>query len=214
MESFVEDLLDDVASIGGGWLLLAAFLLAFAETALFADLVVPGEVGLIVAGAAAARGDDPHLAAMIAAASLGATIGDSVGWLIGRVVGVPFLERFAWTRKHLVPKVERARKYFTRRGAAAVFLGRFIGALRAVVSVVAGMSGMPYRRFLPWNVLASVVWTALVVSAGYFFGRNVKSLVGDVALLVAAAIVSTVALWWLVQRRRRAREAAEIVDPH
>jgi membrane protein DedA with SNARE-associated domain len=206
VESFVEDLLDDIASIGGGWLLLAAFLLAFAETALFADLVVPGEVGLIVAGAAAARGDDPHLAPLIAAAALGATIGDSVGWVLGRYVGVRFVERFAWTRRHLAPKVERAREYFTRRGAAAVFFGRFIGALRAVVSVVAGMSGMPYRRFLPWNVLASLAWTALVVSAGYFFGRNVESLVGDVGLVVAAAIIAAAVLWWLVQRRRRSRE--------
>jgi len=208
VESFVEDLLDDVASIGGGWLLLAAFLLAFAETALFTDLIVPGEVGLIVAGAAAARGDDPHLVPLIAVAALGATLGDSVGWAIGRFVGVPFVERYAWTRKHLRPKVERAREYFTRRGAAAVFLGRFIGALRAVVSVVAGMSGMPYRRFLPWNVLASVAWTALVLSAGYFFGRNVESVVGDVGLVVAASIIAAVGLWWLVRRRRRARSDA------
>jgi undecaprenyl-diphosphatase len=208
MESFVEDLLDEVASIGGGWLLLAAFLLAFAETALFADLVVPGEVGLIVAGAAAARGGDPHLAPLIAAAALGATLGDSVGWLLGRTVGTRFVERFEWTRKRLRPRVERARGYFTRRGAAAVFLGRFVGALRAVVSVVAGMSGMPYRRFLPWNVLASIVWTALVVSAGYFFGRNVESLVGDVGVVVAAAILAGVILWWLVRRRRRSHAPA------
>ena len=97
MESFVEDLLDEIASIGGGWLLLAAFLLAFAETALFADLIVPGEVGLIVAGAAAARGDDPHLAPLIVAAAIGATLGDSAGWLLGRTVGTDFVERHDWT---------------------------------------------------------------------------------------------------------------------
>lgn len=205
MESFLEGVLDDIASIGGGWLLLVVFLLAFAETALFMDLIVPGEVGLIVVGAAAARGDEPHLAALIVAASLGATLGDSVGWAIGRYVGADLIERFEWTRKHLGPKVERARTYFTKRGAAAVFFGRFVGALRAVVSVVAGMSDMPYRRFLPWNALASIAWTGLVVSAGYFFGRNVESVVGEVGLIVAATIVASVLIWWFVRHRRAPR---------
>ncbi|MBM3673112.1 MAG: hypothetical protein FJW86_13160 [Actinobacteria bacterium] len=94
MESFITDLLEDVASIGGGWLLLVAFFLAFAETALFADLIVPGEVGLIVAGAAAARGDEPPLVALIAVAALGATLGDSVGWLLGKKFGVRLIEKF------------------------------------------------------------------------------------------------------------------------
>lgn len=208
MESFIEDLLDDVASIGAGWLLLVAFFLAFAETALFADLIVPGEVGLIVAGAAAARGDEPPLAALIAVAALGATLGDSVGWLLGKKFGTRLIERFEWTRKRLGPKVEQARAYFTRRGAAAVFLGRFVGALRAVVSVVAGMSGMPYKRFMPWNVLASIVWTGLIVSAGYFFGRNVESVVGDIGLGIAGAVIVALALFWWIKRRRRARQPA------
>lgn len=203
MESFIEGVLDDVAGIGGPWLLVAVFLLAFAETALFTDLIVPGEVGLIVVGAAAARGDEPHLVALIAVASLGATLGDSVGWTLGRYVGAGLIDRFEWTRKRLGPKVERARVYFTDRGAAAVFFGRFVGALRAVVSVVAGMSGMPFRRFLPWNVLASIVWTGVVTSAGYFFGRNVESIVGDVGLIVAIVIVTGGLALWLIRRRRR-----------
>jgi len=89
-----------------------------------------------------------------------------------------------------------------------VFLGRFVGALRAVVSVVAGMSDMPYRRFLPWNVLASVVWSGLVVSAGYFFGRNVESVVGDIGLGIAGAIVFGVAVYWWIKRRRRTQQPA------
>jgi membrane protein DedA with SNARE-associated domain len=208
VESFITDLLDDVASIGPELLLLTAFLLAFAETALFTDLVVPGEVGLIVAGAAAARGEEPHLALLIVAASLGATLGDSVGWLLGKHVGMPLIERFEWTRKRLVPKVERARGYFEKRGGAAVFLGRFVGALRAVVSVVAGMGGMPYQRFLPWNVLASVLWTGLVVSAGYFFGRNVESVVGDIGFGIAGAIVVGALAWWWFRRKHRAKQPA------
>lgn len=204
VEGFVEDLLDEVARIGGGWLHVAAFLLAFGETAFLTDLLIPGEVGMVVIGAAGARGDEP-LPTLIAAAALGATLGDSVGWVLGRTVAPRLIARYEWTRRHVQPKVDRAHVYFERRGGAAVFLGRFVGALRSVVSVVAGMSGMPYRRFLPWNIAASVVWTGAVVSLGFFFGRNVKSLVSDVALGIAGAIIVIAVVVWLVVRARRRR---------
>jgi membrane-associated protein len=202
VEALVEDLLDDVARIGGVWLHVAAFLLAFGETAFLTDLLVPGEVGMVVVGAAGARGNEP-LPTLIAAAALGATVGDSVGWVLGRTVAPRLIERYAWTRRHVQPKVERAHAYFEQRGGAAVFLGRFVGALRSVVSVVAGMSGMPFRRFLAWNVAASIAWAGAVVSLGYFFGRNVESLVSDLALIIAAAIVAGAVVVWLVVRARR-----------
>jgi membrane-associated protein len=202
VETFLESVLDDIATLGGGWLLLAAFLLAFGETAFLADLFVPGEVGLVVVGAAAARGGD-SLVAMIAAAAAGATLGDSVGWLLGRYGATRLVERWAWTRRRVAPKVDQARGYFERRGGGAVFVGRFVGAVRAVVSVVAGMSGMPYWRFLGWNVLASLAWTGLVVSAGYFLGRHADSIVAEIALLVAIAVGAFAALWWLVRRFAR-----------
>lgn len=99
MESFVEGVLDDVARVGGGWLHLAAFLLALGETAVLTDLVVPGEIGMVVVGAAGARIDEP-LPTLILAAAAGATVGDSIGWLLGRTVAPKVIERFAWTRKY------------------------------------------------------------------------------------------------------------------
>lgn len=215
MEGVVENLLDDIGALGVFWLLLAAFLLAFGETAFLTDLIVPGEAGLVVVGAATARGGHP-LPAIIAAAALGATLGDSVGWLLGRYAANPLVGRWGWTRQRLAPKVERARGHFERRGGAAIFLGRFVGAIRAVVSVVAGMSGMPYPRFLAWNVLASVAWTGLVVSAGYFLGRHADSLVADIGLLVAIVLGSLALLWWLGHRlalERASRRADARVPP-
>lgn len=201
VEGVIEDLLDDIARIGGGWLHLASFLLAFGETAFLTDLIVPGEIGMVVVGAAGARIDEP-LPTLILAAAFGAALGDSIGWLLGRTVAPKVIQRFAWTRKHLQPKVERAHAYFERRGGAAIFFGRFVGALRSVVSLVAGMSGMPYRRFLPWNIAASLVWAGAVVSVGYFFGRNVKSLVSEVSLIIAGVVVVGALVTWLVLRRR------------
>jgi membrane-associated protein len=205
VEGLVEQLLDDVASVGGDWLLLAAFLLALGETAFLTDLLVPGEVGLVVVGAAGERAGEP-LAALVAAAALGATIGDSIGWLIGRYGATRLVERWPWVRRRFGHSLDRAHRYFERRGGFAVFAGRFVGALRAVVSVVAGMNGMPYLRFLAWNAAASVLWTGLVVSAGFHLGRNAEHLVSDVALGVTALVAGGFVAW-LVARRLRRRAA-------
>lgn len=70
------------------------------------------------------------------------------------------------------------------------------------------LSGMPYRRFLPWNVAASLAWASVVVSLGYLFGRNVKSLVSDLSLVIAGVIVVGAIAVWVIVRRRRRREAA------
>lgn len=180
----------------------AAFFLAFAECALFLDLVVPGEAGMVVAGAAAARADVP-LPSMIAAAAAGAILGDSVGYAIGRRWGLALVRRWEPVRRRLEPRVERAQEYFADHGGLAVFLGRFVGVVRGVVPVVAGTARMPYRRFLPWNIAASLVWTGAVVSAGYLIGRNVESLVSRASLVVAGVVVVGVGTWWVVARRRR-----------
>jgi membrane protein DedA with SNARE-associated domain len=201
VEAFVERLLDDVAAAGSGWLLFAAFLLAFGETAFLLDLLVPGEVGLVFVGAAAARGG-VSLAAMIAVATIGATLGDSAGWVLGRYGAAQVIQRWEWTRRRFGRKLDRARAYFEHRGGAAVFFGRFIGAIRAVVSVVAGMGSMSYWRFLGWNVAASLVWTGSVVSAGYFLGRHADSLIADVGLFLSLAVALVALLWWLARRSR------------
>jgi len=182
----------------------AAFLLAFSECALFMDLVVPGEAGMVVAGAAAARAEVP-LVTMIAAAAVGAIAGDSVSYWMGRRFGMRLIRRWEPVRRRLEPRVERSHAYFAQRGGTAVFLGRFVGAVRGVVPAVAGMSAMPYRRFLSWNVLASIVWTSAVVSAGYLLGRNVEKVVSKASLAITLVVVGVAVTWWLVRRRNRSR---------
>jgi membrane-associated protein len=197
-----ERLLDAVAEIGTPGLYFVTAFLAFAECALFLDIVVPGETGMVVAGAAGARAD-ASLPLLIGAAAAGATIGDSVSYALGRYVGLPLVHRWGWARRRLEPKVEQGHAYFQRRGGAAVFLGRFVGFIRGVVPFVAGTARMPYRRFLAWNVAASICWTGLVISAGYLLGRNIETLVDNIALVVAIAVVVGFGGWLLYRRARR-----------
>jgi len=202
MEQLIEGLLDDAGRAGLAWVALAAFLFAFAETALFTDLLVPGEVGMILVGAVSARAE-LDVWWVILAAAVGATLGDSVGWWLGARFGLRILSRFPKLERRLSPAVERAHRYFEVRGGAVVFWGRFVGALRGVVSLVAGTAGMPYKRFLAWNALASICWTTTVILAGYAFGRNVDAVLSEIGLAVAGTIVVVGITVFLLRRRWR-----------
>jgi membrane protein DedA with SNARE-associated domain len=212
MSSLAERLLDNIADLGPVVLHLVVFFLAFSETALFLDLVIPGEAGMVVAGAAAERAG-ASLPTMILAAAAGAIAGDTVSYLIGRRYGMRLIQRWGPIRRRLEPRAERAHDFFERHGGAAVFIGRFVGVVRGVIPAVAGMAKMPYGRFLAWNVAASIAWTAAVISAGYLLGRNIEKVVSRVGLVITLVVVVSVAGWWWYRRRHRAPHAEVTGSP-
>jgi len=200
----LERIIEMVSNLGALGLAAAASLLAFAETGIGLDLVVPGEAGMVVVGAAAEEGGHP-IWVVILGAAVGATLGDCVSYAIGRRWGLRILERFDLTRRRLVPAVRRAEPFFERRGGLAVFLGRWVGALRAVVPVVAGTAKMPFPRFLAWNVAASIAWSTAVVGAGYAFGMPAARLVDSAGLWVYAGVVGVLLGVWVWRRSRASR---------
>ena len=137
-------------------------------------------------------------------AAVGATLGDCVSDAIGRRWGLRVLQRFEVTRRRLVPAVRAPEPFFARWGGLAVFLGRWVGALRAVVPLVAGTAKMPFTRFLVWNVAASITWSAAVVGAGYAFGMPAARAVDRAGLWVYAGVAVVVLGVWLFRRSRRA----------
>jgi membrane protein DedA with SNARE-associated domain len=134
-------------------------------------------------------------------AAIGATAGDTVSYAIGRRWGLPLLKRWRLSRR-LVPKAEEAQGWFDRHGGRAVFVGRWIGALRAIVPVVAGTARMPFGRFLAWNVLASLTWAGAAVTLGYLFGNAAARAVERAGIWVYVGVAVAAAAWWIVRRRR------------
>jgi undecaprenyl-diphosphatase len=155
---------------------------------------LPGEAALLTAAALAAAG---HLSlpAVIGAAAAGAIAGDTGGYWIGRTGGLALLRRYGRFWRLDESKLTRARQFFDRHGGKAVFLGRFVSLLRMAAAVLAGVSEMPYPRFVFYNVAGGVCWATLFGVLGYAFGRSLPRLEESVgragamlALLAAAAL--------------------------
>ncbi len=198
-------MIDLVARAEGWWLVALVLGLVFAESAIFLDLLVPGEVGLVVAGAAAAQNGTP-LAAVIGAAAVGGLAGDSLGYAIGRRFGEQLVDHWKWTRRRLGPGLERARAHYEHRGGMSVALARWIGALRAVVPVVAGSSGLPLRRLLAWDAPSALAWAAVVTSVGFVWGDDAADIVDRIGLAISVgAVVVLVVVAWLLRRRAGAK---------
>lgn len=191
------------------WLVLTlVFLLPALEASLFAGLLVPGEVAVVVGGVVAHGGGLPLWAVVVAAAA-GAAVGDQVGFLVGRRFGRRLLGRLParWLRSG---DVERALALVQRRGAVAVVLGRWAAALRALVPGIAGMSGMPQGRFTLANVTGGSLWAAAVATLGFLAGASYRVLERRLGLgsEVLLAVLVVAAVVWVHRARRRSRAGA------
>ena len=189
---------NSLLSLHGIVALAIIFLLPALESSVFLGFVIPGETAVILGGVLAFE-HRVSLPAAIAAGILGAIVGDSIGYVVGREFGRRILDsktgRFI-KKDH----VRLAEEFIARRGGVGVFLGRFAAALRAIIPGLAGMSGMRYRTFAIFNVIGGITWATGFTFAGYAAGasfRKVQSaastfgyvVMGLIALLVIGMIV-------------------------
>lgn len=185
------------------WVVLAVvFLLPAAEAAILLGMFIPGEIALILGGVAASVGH-VSIVWVLVFGVLGAIIGDSIGYLVGERWGNQLLHS-TLGRKVPIERLDAARSFIAKRGGKAVFIGRFTAALRALVPGLAGMSGVPYRVFLPWNIAGGTVWASASVALGYAAGTSWElaahyaSIFGITVLVLVVAAVAYA--WWRHQR--------------
>lgn len=170
---------------------------------------LPGELTLVAASLMAAAGAiSPWYVA--SAAAIGAIIGDSIGYTIGRKGGRPLLERLGRRfPKHLgPPHLARAERTFAKWGVWAVFFGRFIALLRILAGPLAGALKVPYHKFLIANATGGLVWAFGTVFVIYHVGRVAEEYLKDFswAALVIAVVAGLGSTWYF---KRRATQHAQ-----
>jgi membrane protein DedA with SNARE-associated domain len=187
--------------------LLLLFVLIAAESA---GVPLPGETALIAAAVLANQGHW-SLLAVIAVAALAAIVGDNAGYWIGRKGGRRLLERTPIVRDAFGRALPPAERFFAKHGAKTVFFGRFIAFLRITAAWLAGISHMPWWRFLFWNALGGVLWAAAVGVIAYHFGRAAAEAVnhyGAVGGIVAVALLVILFVGFHFWRKRMLKNAA------
>lgn len=180
-------------------------LMTFLETSAFLGLLVPGESVVVIAGLLASRGI-LELGDVIWTATLGAIMGDTVGYFIGHRFGEGFFLKygryFFFKREYLI----EAQRFFGKHGGKTVFLGRFMSWLRSFAPVVAGISRMPYPKFLLFNVAGGAAWTAIFSLLGFFVGNSwgiIKVYLGRVGIFAFMSGVVIIYFYFLFTKERR-----------
>ena len=148
------------------WINWAAFTLVFLESLIIIGLFTPATLIVPGIGALAASVGIGPLEIFIYA-TLGMIFGDSISYLLGKLIGNRVI---SWFPEEQKPYVERARVFIKKYGILSVALGRFVGPLRCLVPLTAGTLGMKSKLFFPVEFLSAPAWTAVYVLTGYFLG--------------------------------------------
>ena len=134
-------------------------------------LVAPGETTVIVGGVIAGQGEI-ELIPLIGLVWVCCVLGDTTSFFIGRRLGRGFLVRHGPKVKIDEERLQQVESYFERHGGKTILIGRFIGLVRALSPFVAGSSGLPVRRFIPFSIIGCGIWATLFSVLGFVFYRS------------------------------------------
>jgi membrane protein DedA with SNARE-associated domain len=187
-------------------------LLVFFELAIVIGFFVPGEIAAIIGGVIASQ-HHANVVLLIVVVVVLATIGNVVGFEVGRLIG-PWL--FAHRPLAGQSGVAKAQSLIARRGGPAVIAGRFVAIVRAILPGLVGLSGMSRRHFALFSFVGAAVWGVLWVLVGFGLGLSytkVTNTVGGVTAVVVAVIVLAGLAFILWRRHGRSKPTAGAGDP-
>jgi membrane protein DedA with SNARE-associated domain len=202
MASVVSSLTGALTHMSGTVAIVLIAVLVFGETAIFLGFVLPGEAAVVFGGVLASRG---HLSlpALTAVVVVTAVAGPLVGYEVGRRMGDRLFTARVLNR--VSGPLERARTGLREKGGLAVFAGRFLAIVRALMPAAAGAADMPYRTFAIYNLLSGVIWGVGYSLLGYVAGSAyavVERRVGAGLAIALAIIVIAAAGIWALRRHR------------
>jgi membrane-associated protein len=141
-------------------------LIVFVETGLLFGFFLPGDSILFSAGLVAAAHGNINIALLVTIIVLAAFFGDQIGFVIGRVIGRPYLDKRESPRVRAM--IVNAERFYEKTGWWAVIAARFFPWIRTFVPPIAGISKMNYYKFLSANIIGAILWGAGITLAGYY----------------------------------------------
>jgi membrane protein DedA with SNARE-associated domain len=159
---------------------------------------LPGETALIAFGILASQGHY-SIVVVIAVAAAAAIVGDNLGYeLIGRRGGRRLLERWGPLRRRAERILPPTEQLMAKHGGKVVFFGRFITILRYTAAWVAGIAGMPWRKFLFWNAAGGICWATLVGLVSYYAGGAAADAIQRYGIYAAVVVAGAVLIFFLI----------------
>jgi membrane protein DedA with SNARE-associated domain len=158
--------------------------------------------------------------AVAAIAFVAAVLGDNIGYWIGVRGGRRAVHRFGKYIFITPERLERAERFFARRGSRIVLVARFIDGLRQLNGVIAGITAMPWRTFLIYNTIGAALWVGWWTTVSYLLGTHLVEIIDRAHeyryWAIAAVVIAVGGYAWLHIRhiRRRRARAAAATEPH
>jgi membrane protein DedA with SNARE-associated domain len=175
---------------------------------------VPGETVLIL-GAVYAGAGRLNIVLVALLGFAGAVLGDNIGFAIGHFGGRRLVERYGRYVFLTPERLDKATAFFDRHGGKVITIARFIEGLRQANGIIAGTTGMHWRRFLIFNAIGAALWVAVWTSVGYLSGSHIDTIYNDatrydtyLAIAFGALLLAYIARRVLRVRRARARNAS------
>src|SRR6185437_13539560 len=156
----LDQTLATLATQYGAWLYAILFVIIFAETGLVVCPFLPGDSILFIAGTVvAAAGLDVHV--LVVVLIVAAVLGDSINYGVDHYIGPKVFQRrdSRWFRQE---HLRRTQAFYERYGGVTIIIGRFVPIIRTFAPFLAGVAGMPYRRFLSYNIVGGCAWIGLL----------------------------------------------------
>jgi membrane protein DedA with SNARE-associated domain len=178
----------------------AVFLTSLSESLALVGLVVPGTVIMFGVGAVVATGS-LGLTPVLLLAMAGAIAGDGVSYWLGHHYKARLTD--AWPFSRYPEMLNKGAAFFHRHGGKSVLFGRFVGPVRPVIPVVAGMMGMQPTHFSIVNVLSAIGWALVYILPGVFFGTSLAMAGAVSTRLAVVAFVLVAAVWGFIWVCRR-----------
>jgi membrane protein DedA with SNARE-associated domain len=175
------------------------FAISLGEAVFVLGLFVPSTPMLLLAGGLIAEGRLPFWEVYFAAV-LGAVIGDAISYLIGHLLKDTIKD--IWPFRDQRALIQRGEHFFARHGGKAVFIGRFIPGVKAVIPGVAGIMGMGYSRFTIINVSSALVWAAAHLLPGLLLTAWLKSIGLSLELVIVLGSLILAGLFILLHFHR------------